>query len=100
MTQAPKWVNNHAVRKSRRTGKNGNECGQKSKNGVEMDLVKENGISEWGSGFLGRNLVQNFRVELGNGRWNFRVEFQSRILEFGMESEQNFGVEIWYMTSA
>ena len=77
--------------------------------GAEMDLVKENGISEQDVGVPGQNLARNFGVRLWRGVWNFGVgfrvfrlefsaEFWSRILEYGTESEQNFGVEIWYMT--
>ena len=89
--------------------------------GAEMDLVKENGILEQDVGVLGRNLARNFGVRLRRGVRNFgvgfqvfgsefsaefwsrirewEVEFWSRILEFGTESEQNFRVEIWYMTN-
>ena len=78
--------------------------------GAEMDLVKENGISERDVRVPGRNLAQNFGVRLRRGVRNFGVgfrvfglefsaEFQSRISEYGTESEQNFGVEIWYMTA-
>ena len=74
-----------------------------------MDLIKENGISERDVGVPGWNLAQNFGVRLRRGVRNFGVgfrvfgsefsaEFRSRISEYGTELEQNFRVEIWYMT--
>ena len=77
--------------------------------GAEMDLIKENGILERDVGVPGQNLARNFGVRLRRGVRNFGVgfrvfgsefsaEFRSRISEYGTELEQNFRVEIWYMT--
>ena len=64
--------------------------------GAEMDLVKENGISEQDVGVLGWNLARNFGVRLRRGVRNFGVgcqvfgsefnaEFRSRIMEWVAE---------------
>ena len=53
--------------------------------GVEMDLVKENGISEQDVGVPGWNLARNFGVRLRRGVRNFGVGFRVFRSEFSAE---------------
>ena len=53
---------------------------------------------EFGTEFRSEIFRSEFSVEFQSRIMEWVVEFWSRTLEFGMELEQNFGTEIWYMT--
>ena len=81
-------------------GKNGNEC-WRSGNGLgkrkqNFGVRCRSSGTEFGTEF--RSEVAERGVEFRSQISGFQVRIQCRISEYGTESEQNFGVEIWYMT--